>query len=176
MCGVLEPREEYSVAAIAADHTGEENTISDLLQALEDDRNLSGSIEILHRVLEKRLWVRQKLKAIVENGQYEMLGGILYMTLDQKIDAGLLPALLPDAEAIVVGWIMPQGSRGKWGIKTRLGINSQGVALNEMNLPDTGGRWNGVSTTRHGGTNMEFEEYVRMVEKKLNFQKARKNC
>jgi hypothetical protein len=174
MCGVLKPREEYNTAAIAADHTGEENIISDLLQALEDDRNLPRSIEVLLRVLEKRLWVRDELKAMVDSHAYNMCGSIPYMILDKKIDAGLLPWFFPDADAIVAGWIMPKGSKGKWGIKTRLGINTDGVALNEMELPDTGGRWDGVSTTRHGGTNTEFEEYVRMVQKKIDLQKRAK--
>jgi hypothetical protein len=175
MCGILPPREEFNAAAIAADHTGEENLIGDLLQALEEDRDLPGSIEVLQKVLENRLWVRQKLQAEINLGNYKMCGGVACMVLDKKIDAGLLPWLFPDADAVVVGWPMPAGSKGKWGIKTRLGIHTIGVSLLEMGFENIGGRWDAISNTRHGGTDMEPEEYARMVEKGLSRQRQSKS-
>jgi hypothetical protein len=48
-----------------------------------------------------------------------------------------------------------------------------GVALNNMGLPNTGGRWNAVSTTRHGGTDTSPEEYVKLVQ--AGIEAARKN-
>ncbi|MBA2355090.1 MAG: hypothetical protein H0V80_10530 [Acidobacteria bacterium] len=50
---MLEPLEEYGAAAIAADHTGDEIPIADLLQALDDERNLDVSYSSLAR-LQKR--------------------------------------------------------------------------------------------------------------------------
>lgn len=167
MNGSLEPRPEYHASAVAADHTGEENVISDFLQALEKDKRLQKSVELLQKILERRLWLRQELKASADNREFKMDGGIAYKMLEKPIDdAGLLPWLFPKAEAIIVAWAMPEGN-GKWGIKTRLGVNTEGLALNEMGLPDTGGRWDAVSTTRHGGTDTPPEEYVKMVKEKI---------
>lgn len=175
MSGVLEPRDEYNAAAIAADHTGAENVIADLLQSLEEDGSLQKSVEtlqkcvdVLRKVVEQRLRVRQELKALADARLFKMEGGIAYKMLDKKIDAGLLPSLFPEAEAVMVAWPMRPGSKGKWAIKVRLGLEAAGIALNEMGLPDAGGRWNAISTTRHGGTNVEPEAYVKMVRAKID--------
>jgi hypothetical protein len=50
--GHLEPLKEYGVAAIAADHTGEENDIADLLQALDERRDLCLAFTSLDRIME----------------------------------------------------------------------------------------------------------------------------
>jgi hypothetical protein len=166
MRGLVAPANEFGAAAIAADHTGEENVISDLLQSLEDDMCLQESFDLLRKVLEKRLWVRYDLLAIKD--EFEIDGKIVYKKLDKKIDAGLLPCLFPDAEVVIVAWLMSEGSKGKWAIKVRLGIGAAGIALNELDLPDAGGRWNAISTSRHGGTNVEPEEYVKIVKDKID--------
>jgi hypothetical protein len=167
MSGKLKPHDEFDVAAIAADHTGAENIISDLLQALEDDRCINKSVDALQKIVKKRLRVRQELRVLADNGEFKMDGGIAYILLDRKIDAGLLPFFFPAADAVIVAWPMPKGSKGKWGIKTRLGIATKDIALNKMDLPDTGGRWNAVSTTRHGGTDTDLEEYVKIVKRNI---------
>ena len=173
MSGKLEPdTEHYDQAAIAADHTGKENVISDLLQSFEDDRSLKTSIEMLFKILEKRLWVRKEMKRRIANNEFEMNDGIALITIDQKIDACLLVDALPAAEAIVVVSPMPEGSRGKWRIRVRLGIGnlSEAIELNKLNLPDTGGRWNAVSTSRNGGTNIEPEKYLGRVRYEIKQQ------
>jgi hypothetical protein len=112
---------------------------------------------------------------LADNGEFKMDGGIAYILLDRKIDAGLLPFFFPAADAVIVAWPMPKGSKGKWGIKTRLGIATKDIALNKMDLPDTGGRWNAVSTTRHGGTDTDLEEYVKIVKRNIERIKKRNN-
>ena len=165
MRGLLEPDEKFNTAAIAADHTGEENLISDLLQSMGDDTGLQTAVEMLRKVLERRVWARRDLLA--HKDEFETDGRIVFKKLDRKIEAGLVPGLFPDAEAVILAWLMPAGSPGKWGIEVRLGLHVAGIALNELDLPDTGGRWNAVGTTRHGGTNIEPERYVKIVKEKL---------
>jgi hypothetical protein len=175
MSGKLKPHDEFDMAAVAADHTGAENIISDLLQALEDDRCLDKSVDALQKIVKKRLSIRQKLRMLVDNGEFKMDGSIAYILLDRKIDAGLLPFFFPAADAVIVAWPMPKGSKGKWGIKTRLVTANNDIVLNKMDLPDTGGRWNAVSTTRHGGTDIDLEEYVKIVKRNIERIKKRNN-
>jgi hypothetical protein len=171
MRGKLEPRDEYSNAAIAADHTGKENVISDILQSLEDDKSLQNSIEILQKVLKNRLYVRRTLKAMADNNEFKFIGSVAYKILKEKIDAGLVPWIFPHADAIVVAWLMPPGSKGKWGIKIRLGPNTKGISLKKMDLQDAAGRWNAFSTTRHGGTNIEPQNYAEKVKNGIERQR-----
>jgi hypothetical protein len=173
MSGGIEPNSEYEQAAIAADHTGEENIISDLLQSLEEGRELKASIEELLsptedlEITKERHLLRSELKELVNNCTVQ--DGIAYINMNKKIDAGLLPALFPpDVKAIMVASPMPDGSKGKWRIRVRLGNSSEEIELNKLNLPDTGGRWNAISTSRHGGTNIEPEDYLKMLSDKLN--------
>lgn len=168
MRGELEPSERYGQAAIAADHTGEEDVISDVLQAYEYERRIENSVEVVKRVLTNRLKVRSSLRKLAESDQFKWIDGIAYIVLEEKIDAGLVPAILPEAKVIVVASPMPPGSKGSWRVRVRLGLKAKGIALNEMDLPDFGGRWNAGSTTRHGGTNVEPEEYVRLIQDRLS--------
>lgn len=170
MNGELKPTKEYGLAAIAADHTGEENILGDILQALEDDRDLAYSIDVLMKVLKKRIWARQALKARVENHEYEMIGGIAHLTTNDRLDAALLPSLFPHAKAVALTSPMPKHSARKWRIRVRLGISVENVALNQIDLPHTGGRWNAISTSRDGGTAMEPAEYLKLVAEGIEKQ------
>lgn len=167
MNGTLEPINLYVEASIAADHTGDENIISDIVQALDDDRDLEQSIETLLKVVNKRLRVREELQTHVERGQFRWVDGIAYIILDKRIDAGLVPPFLPNARVIVVASRMPEDAQKKWRIRVRLGKKAKGIYLNELKLPDFGGRWNAGSTTRHGGTDIEPEDYVDIILNRL---------
>ena len=166
MSGKLEPEEDYAIAAIAADHTGEENTISDILQSLEQDRDLSKSLDVLFKLLERRYLARKELKERVESGRFHWVGDIACIVLEKRIDAALAPALLPSAKAIVVACPHEKDPEA-WRIRTRLGIHTMGVALNKLGLSDAGGRWNAVSTGRGGGTDIDPEDYAKMVKRAL---------
>lgn len=184
MTGRLPTSDEWSDAAIAADHTGEENLLSDVLQALEDNRNLEKSLtvalklsadrdnlqqmpDVRQLVLEKRGIVRQALRQQVERGAFHWLGDIAWIVLDKKVDAALAPALLPEARLIVIASAMPVGSAKPWRIRARLGVGVEGLDLSQLHLPDSGGRWNAVSTSRHGGTNISPQDYVRLLAEKI---------
>jgi type VI protein secretion system component Hcp len=180
MRGLLPPEEKFSNAAIAADHTGEANRIGDLLQALERERDYLFSVRnlfaLLHggrmsakaeALLAARLREREKIKELVGAGKFTFYHDIAYIILDEKVDGALVPALIPKANVIVVAYPMPAGSRGKWLIKVRVGKNARGIYLNQLHLPDFGGRWNAGSTSRSGGTNISPQEYVKLVYQKI---------
>jgi hypothetical protein len=167
MAGNLPPDDIFEQAAICADHTGKENTISDILQALEDDRKIKGSIDVLMKVLEKRYYAREEIKRLAQNNHFKWNGEIAYIILDNSIDAGLAPAFLPNAKVILIASLMPKGSVRKWKVRVRLGIKGDGIVLNRLGLPDAGGRWNAVSTSRNGGTDIEPEKYVEIIKNLL---------
>ncbi len=54
-------------------------------------------------------------------------------------------------------------SARKWRIRVRPGLQAEGLMLNTLRLPDSGGRWNALSTSRLGGTNVTPEEYLQQV-------------
>ena len=64
MSGKLKPHDEFDMAAIAADHTGKENIISDLLQALEDDRCLNKSVDALQKIVKKKINGKTRIKGV----------------------------------------------------------------------------------------------------------------
>lgn len=184
LTGVLPPDKKFSDAAIAADHTGEENEITDLLMAIEHDRDIRFSVRNLQlyldglkieqraqELLEKRIKDREKIKKLVEDGKFGFTkNDVAYVTLDKKVDGGLVPALLPDAKAIVLASKMPEGPKRKkeWLIKVRSGLQvPKGFSLVEVQLPDFGDRWNAGSTKRHGGTNLNAEQYAEVVDQKI---------
>lgn len=116
MRGILEPKDEFGEAAIATDHTGEPNRIGDLLQSIEDKRDIEFSLRNLQLLLEgkpfeseaeeclqKRLRDRERARDIVEKDfTANSSGEIYYASLDKKIDSGLLPAFVPKVKIIVI--------------------------------------------------------------------------
>ena len=62
--GLLEPKPEYEAAVIAADHTGEENDIADLLQSLQDERDVELSFRCLN-LLESGLDLPEKAQSLL---------------------------------------------------------------------------------------------------------------
>ena len=184
--GILLPEDRFGVAAISADHTGEKNEIADLLQALGDKRDLSFSLRNLEKLLageqideealkllEKRYEDREKAREIVENGNFEKIGSVYFTSVQEKIDGGLLPAVLPNASVIVIGSPM-KNDPSLWENKVRLGMNCpDGLTLDMLELPNFGGRWNAGSTKRKGGTKFSPREYAELINNKIEgFKKA----
>ena len=189
MRGILEPKEEFSMAAIASDHTGEKNEIGDLLQALQAERNMEFSLRNLQlllenkpleqkaqELLERRLKDRDRAKEIIESGKFKKEGKVSYAILEEKIDGGLLPALLPDAKVILLASPL-KANPSKWEIKLRLGKNiPEGFILDKKLLSQKldsnyGGRWNAGSNKRsidgietRGGTDMTPEKYAKKLD------------
>jgi hypothetical protein len=180
MRGIIKPEPRFEAAVIAADHTGKENEIADLLQSFEHEKDISFSMQMLDLFLqdlplpekakslvEERKRARVKLQKMVSEGVFKMVEGVAYADVDETIDAGLLPALLPAAKAIVIG--MP-GKENRTNMKVRLTPASPtGINLGTIGLEEGfGGRWNAGSNKRSGGTVMTTAAYAKHVSEKLN--------
>jgi hypothetical protein len=182
--GILPPDEKFGQAAIAADHTGEENEIADLLQALEDKRDLKFSTRNLQlllegkdpepeaqKLLEKININRKKAREIVEKGEMINLGGISYVQLSTKAESSYFPALLPDAQVILVYCPLEKKqdhmeAKIRLGLAAPTGLTLDGLEINDID-PNFGCRWNAGSDRRAGGTSMDIEEYARLLNEKL---------
>jgi len=183
---ILPPEEKFAKAAISADHTGEENEITDLLMALEKERNFEYSLtnlkllldgknldEKTKKLLEKRFKERKKAKELVESGAFKQIENIYYVKVDERIDAAFFPALLPEAVAIMIA--IPMKGSDKMEVKIRLGLKAPpGLMLNKLALPDFGGRWNAGSTKRHGGTSIPVEKYAQILNEKIKKELMKK--
>lgn len=165
MSGILSPDDMYVSAAIAADHTGAESVIGDVLQSLEDENDLELSMGILLKLVNKRLEVRKNLARLKDT--FQTRGDVVFCEIDKKIDAGLLPSIFPDKKMVAVAWPMTGESQGRWGIKVRLCSSVERISLNSLGLPNTGGRWNAISTTRDGGTTLRLIDYVKLLDMEL---------
>lgn len=183
--GRLEADERYGAAAIAADHTGAENPIADLLQAIQDCRDVEYSFAMLalleegrplppeaQAALEVRHAKRATAAAVVRDGGLRPAGeGVWWAAFDKEIDGEFFPALLPEAELIVVG--SPHlDEPERWAIKVRRGqAMAEGRTLDDLRLyqmdPAYGGRWNAGSTKRGGGSELAPEEWVRGLSSHL---------
>jgi len=169
LCGLLEPEGRYGEAVIAADHTGEENRIADLLQSLDIRRDYLASLHNL-RLLENGEPVEPDVEALLEDrrreralaiqlvraGAFERFGRVAVATLPfaQRVSGEFLPPLLPDVWAIVSGTPM---YNGLWETKARLGLAAPaGSSLFAFGIAEAeplfGGRWNAGSTKRAGGS------------------------
>ncbi|MBA3733130.1 hypothetical protein H0W91_02005 [Patescibacteria group bacterium] len=179
--GILSPDKKYGEAAIAADHTGASNKIADLLQSLEEKRDLFFSLSNLDKLnkgepldtdaemlLNKRYQNRIKAAELIKEGKFEKVGNVYFTSVDERFDAGMLPALLPEAEIIVIGSPMKDNPE-MWGISVRLGLAApEGWTLDDFKLPDFGGRWNAGNTRRHGGTKYNAKEYATIINEQIS--------
>ncbi len=181
MTGQLDPEEIYNEAAIAADHTGDENEIADLLQAMQKEKDLEFSIRNLDALLNKELidekakgmleirkGERAKIKKLVDDGKVSYQDGIDYIKLDEKIESGLLPKYVPDAKLIMIAHPMPEGSAREWNIHLRLGNEADDIRLDMLNLPDFGCRCDAGSTNRYGGTDVAPGEFLEITIEEIN--------
>jgi len=182
MAGILPPEDRFARAAKAADHTGEENTIADVLQAISGERDLLFSITTLANILDnkpleekaktllqKRTDDRELIKTLIEQKAFIVDGAVTYASSPRKIDAGLLPALLPGSVIIMLASPMPDDPI-KINYTIRRGPNAPlGFYLNTLNLDkEFGGRWNAISNKRGGGTTRPISDYVKIINEKLS--------
>ncbi|MHB1223334.1 MAG: hypothetical protein ACYC2G_04700 [Gemmatimonadaceae bacterium] len=165
MSGRLQPDPEFGVAAIAADHTGAEHPIADLLQALDRERDLDLSFASLAALLGGRphgatarraLADRQRMRAAAEDvvvtGRMHADGPIAWGVFEETIQGEFFPALLP--EAVVILAIAPHHDLppGRMEMKLRLGAKAPpGFTLKGLLDdfdPGFGGRWNAGANRR----------------------------
>lgn len=188
MRGILPPDDKFGIAAIAADHTGEENEIGDLLNALDDDRNIELSLRNLElllngaqleprakELLKKRENERERAKVIAkEKMKITPSGNIYYAELDKEVESELMPPLLPKAKIIVLITPAINEETGKPAIevKARLGLAApEGIFLKKFMQkvdPIWSGRWNAGSDKRNGGQNpntFDLETFMSSLDK-----------
>ena len=183
--GVLEPLPIFGEAAIIADHRGDENDISDLLQGLGPKRDLPYSLENLRRLLagealqdeaqialDKRRAKRDKAREVVESGAFRQVGKLAFAVLPERFDGELFPPLLPEAALLMFAAPLKEDP-SKWVVKVRMGRNApDGLNINDLGVRQIdksfGGRWNAGSNTRGGGTDIDPEHYAERLSRNLD--------
>ena len=175
MSGVLEPEDRYGAAAIAADHTGDENAISDLLQALTEFKNPAFSFQNLNLLLQgkrlepramrayhRRLKDREHMKRHVR--RFKKRGHVHYIRTSDPLHTDLFFGLLPEAEVILIHFPRRKGN-GKSEVRVRLGKAAPiGLRLNNLALPNIGARWNAGSSVRDPeGVSLSARQYADTV-------------
>jgi len=176
LAGVINPDPLFGEAAIAADHTGAENPIADLLQGLDADEDYTLSLRNLRLLLDgrdlerpaqlcldERRRKRDRAAQVVE--QFEWVGQVAYLLLGAPIDGEFFPPLLPSASIIVTASRNPQVP-GKYLMKVRLGEAApSGLVLPARLAFDEayGGRWNAGSNKRGNGTVLTVDDYAQCL-------------
>ena len=179
MSGDLTPDARFGEAAIAADHTGAPDGIADVLQSLEERRDLYFSLRNLRKLLEgepldriaqpfyaKRLRKREAAAEAIAASKIRVESSLAFGVLEEKLDGEFFPAKLPNAAVILI--MTPRSDPGRWDAKMRLCLNAPtGAGLQNLDTarfdPAFAGRWNAGSNSRNGGTGIEPEVYARHV-------------
>lgn len=186
MSGVLPPDEAlFGAAVIAADHTGEQNSIADLLQALDSKRDYRLSAESLfsllageplkeevYDVLSTRYATRTQAYELALGNAHRMnLEHLAIVETDQKIAGEMFTQIFRDHLALLL--IETMGD--KTVCKVRLtgrgmehSLNLHDLKLHEV-LPGWGGRWNAGSNSRAGGCDLSFnaQEIAQAIDSRL---------
>jgi len=180
MSGRLQPDDDLGVAAISADHTGEENSIADMLQGIQHHRDLELSlrnVELmrsghpLEKIAEDGLTERKRRrdKAAQCAGLFSSEGNFFYANLKEDTDTEFFPELLPDAALILIS-VPNSHNRARSIMKFRLGKAApEGASIQSLKLEEFdqeyGGRWNAGANKRNtnkqlAGTEMSFDIYL----------------
>jgi len=166
----LPPEPRFGEAAIAADHTGEENAIADLLQGIDAyltqttgstrrtieqyqfsleslEQLLSGGSDHLdplaREALEARLRKRGEAEALVSRGAIQKAGALCFAVVDAPIEGELFFKLLPDAAVIMLANRL-SGDPLRWQVKLRLGPAAPpGMSLFDLGIPEFDSNYGG---------------------------------
>jgi len=180
--GRLPPDADLGAAVIAADHTGAENELADMLQCLQEAHDLELSLrnanllragQPLEVAGQEALTLRQRRRAAARTDvpKFQRLGGLVWADLDEDTDGELYLPLLADASLIMLT-VPRTGDPTRKNVKLRVGLAApEGFAINALRLgefdPNYGGRWNAGSNKRGGGTDRGTEEYAVEVSRRL---------
>jgi hypothetical protein len=191
LLGHLPADPDLVAASIRADHTGEDDRVADLLQALDEGRSgdrteeqyheslrnvgllLAGrplesvAVEALHR-RERR---RDAARRVASASEGSLSDGLAFFRPESEIDGAFFRALEPGASVIMLA-IASSVTPGRWIVKLRLGDAApEGLTLHTLGIgewdPGFGGRWNAGSNKRDGGTEMDPEEYAARLRARL---------
>ena len=183
MAGELAPEDRFGEAAIAADHTGAPNGIADVLQSLDETRDLYFSLRNLRKILDgqpidrraqpyyfKRLRKRAAAEEAVAKKSVTVSSSLAFGVLQDRIDGEFFPARLPQAALILI--MTPRDGPARWDAKMRLGQRAPiGASLHDLRIgcfdPAFGSRWNAGSNTRNGGTSIDPQDYAARVAQEM---------
>jgi hypothetical protein len=195
LSGRLEPDPVYGFSALAADHTGEEDPISDLLQGLDAHWSRSGRpmpdpdgldlfLDSLARLqtgrpldpfaqeaVARRATSRERASQMVAEGRFESEGGVYFARIEEPLEGELLLPFLEQATIVSTVNRHPEDP-DRWQVKIRLGLAApDGLSLQSLGIqtfdPAYGGRWNAGSNNRGGGTSIEPDDYRRRLVRAL---------
>lgn len=173
VAGLLEPKAAYLEAVVAADHTGSPDPIADVLQAVQDFRDLPFSLECLSQaergaplpvraqnLLAHRLADREKAKGLAFGALRE--GRMAFIALDDKIESDLVAPFVKDAWILALTFPHTKDS-ARTELKLRLAPDApMGFTLRSLDMakvdPAFGGRWNAGSNKRGGGSRLRSSE------------------
>jgi hypothetical protein len=182
--GLLPPDPSFGDSALAADHTGAEDPVADLLQALDSRRDFDLSLRNLRLHLEGkpldpgvgeardgRRRAREEARRAVESGAFRRIGAVALGVFQDRVDGEFFPALLPGCEVIVLAYPRPEDPSA-WIMKVRLGGAAPGgLSLQSLRIeafdPAYGGRWNAGGNKRAGGCRIPPERYAAEIAARL---------
>lgn len=176
--GALECEERFARAAIAADHTGEENEIADLLQPLAAFRDKEFSFRNLELLLHSGTLEQRAEKARARRKEdrgacsrvtekFVRRGHVYFLEGQYFNEVELFLPLFPKAEILLLHY--PSKIASKNEIRVRLGPNApKGLWLNKLDLPNFAGRWNAGSSRRSEKTELTAEEYADIINQKVD--------
>ena len=181
MRGIIPAHQVFDDAVIAADHTGAEHPIADLLQALDVARDPEFSARNLALLLEgapleeaalalyqRRMEGRRLTEEHIQRGSHWNLDEIYVVPYIKGLRSEFLPALLPNA-AVIMTVDEDHKLDGRKTSRLRLGEAApEGFTLFDLQMStevDTafGGRWNAGSNKRGGGTDLDAGDYATRV-------------
>ena len=184
--GRLPAHAGFGDAVIAADHTGAANDIADMLQAIGDWRDMDRSLANLDRLLEGRPLEasaqalldgrrrdRDAARTLADAARADIEDDVAFLRLAQPLDGEFFPALLPEAEVIVLAFpgAGEDGVTGEWVMRLRLGTPRRVQSLFDLRPwefdPGMQGRWNAMANRRSGGTDIGPGAYVGEVRRRL---------
>lgn len=182
--GLLEPKPEYEAAVIAADHTGSDNDIADLLQAVQDERDIAFSFYCLQRfesgqslpekaqmLLDERREKRFFAQNLVECAAV-FVRRFAHIYAKESVESELVAPFVKGAWVVAVAFKQIHNSK-----LTELKIRLTPEAPPELTLfklglkdvdPAFGGRWNAGSNKRGGASLKNPDVLFEQLSRKVN--------
>ena len=191
MLGIMPPHPDLVNASVCADHTGAVHPVADLLQALDDGRGGTRTLEqyatslrnlqalLNHEPLEdqavaalaRRDRRRAAAMALVDARTFDIDAErlVAFAVSDGSIDSAFFPAQLRHVAVIMLAH---RRDDARWTVKLRLGGRQvPGLTLHTLGVTDWdprfGGRWNAGSNGRGGGTSLRPGEYAERLRERV---------
>jgi len=181
--GELPPDDDLGIAAVAADHSGIENPVADLLQGMQHRRNYEMSLRNLKLLLAGKplkpeaaddLTARRKKRECAARNvaKFKLTGAVAFAEVEDATDSEFYTSLLPKGVAVILLATPYKDDPNRKIIKLRLSINApKGLSLDSLNIreidPNYGGRWNAGANKRGGGTTLAVDRYADEVARRL---------